>query len=122
MVIFLCSKVNLLLIAFTEIANQVTNFIVTTSLGMISFSIRSIITAMSLVLLVPIHIGQTVLRVIRWAHNITMSCLKTTSQMVNDIGMLNVDLIKEAYVYEAGENIKEIQQQQKFVRKRSDMK
>lgn len=117
LVIFLCSKVNLLLIAFTEIANQVTNFTVTTSLGMISFSIRSIITAMSLVLLVPIHIGQTVLRVIRWMHNITMGCLKTTSQMVNDIGMLNVDLIKEAYVYEAGENIKEIQQQQKFVRK-----
>ena len=117
LVIFLCGKVNLLLIAFTEIANQVTNFLVTTSLGMISFSIRSIITALSLLLLVPIHIGQTVLRLIRWGHNLTMTCLKTTSQMVNDIGMLNVDLIKEAYVYEAGEKMEEMQEQQKFVRK-----
>ena len=89
---------------------------------MISFSIRSIITALSLLLLVPIHIGQTVLRLIRWGHNLTMTCLKTTSQMVNDIGMLNVDLIKEAYVYEAGEKMEEMQEQQKFVRKRSDTK
>ena len=51
-----------------------------------------------------------------------MTCLKTTSQMVNDIGMLNVDLIKEAYVYEAGEKMEEMQEQQKFVRKRSDTK
>ena len=109
-----------MLILFTEVVNQMTNFTVTTSLGMVSFSIRSVITAMSLVLLVPIHIGQTLLRIIRWVHNIIAGGLKATSQAVNDIGMLNVDLIKESYVYEAGDTIgEEIQKQQTFVRKRS---
>jgi len=117
LVIFICSKVNLLLILFTELANHVTNFIVTTSLGMISFTVRSLITAISLALLVPIHIGQTVLRVIRCIHGITMGFVRTSSKMVNDIGMLNVDLIKESYVYEAGEQMEKLEQEQKFVRK-----
>lgn len=120
LIVFISSKLNYLLILFTEVVNQVTNFTVTTSLGMVSFSIRSVITAMSLVLLVPIHIGQTLLRIIRWVHNIIAGGLKATSQAVNDIGMLNVDLIKESYVYEAGDTIgEEIQKQQTFVRKRS---
>ena len=118
LVIFICSKVNLLLILFTEMANHVTNFIVTTSLGMISFTIRSLITAISLALLVPIHIGQTVLRVVRCIHGITMGFVRTSSKMVNDFGMLNVDLIKESYVYEAGEQMKKLEEEQKFVRKR----
>jgi len=118
LICFLSSQLNFLLITLTEMINQVMNFTVTTSLGMVSFSIRSVITAMSLVLLVPIHIGQTVLRIIRWAHNLTSGCLKATSQAVNDIGMLNVDLIKESYVYEAGDTIgEEIHKQQTFVRK-----
>jgi hypothetical protein len=118
LICFLSSKLNFLLITFTELVNQVMNFIVTTSLGMVSFSLRSVITAMSLVLLVPIHIGQTVLRIIRWVHNLIAGCLKGCSQAVNDIGMLNVDLIKESYVYEAGDTIgEEIQKQQTFVRK-----
>jgi len=118
LIVFISSKLNYLLILFTEVVNQVTNFTVTTSLGMVSFSIRSVITAMSLVLLVPIHIGQTLLRIIRWVHNIIAGGLKATSQAVNDIGMLNVDLIKESYVYEAGDTIgEEIQKQQTFVRK-----
>ena len=116
-VIFICSKTNLLLIAITELVNQISKFVITTGIGMISFTVRSGITAISLILLVPIHIGQTVLRVIRWFHNLTMSCLRTTSQVVNDVGMLNVDLIKESFVYEAGEQMQEIQKQQSFVRK-----
>merc|ERR1711931_148487 len=74
-------------------------------------------TAISLFLLVPIHIGQTVLHVIRCVHCITMGFVRTGSKVVNDIGMLNVDLIKESYVYEAGEQMKKLEEEQKFVRK-----
>ena len=47
-----------------------------------------------------------------------MGFVRTSSKMVNDIGMLNVDLIKESYVYEAGEQMEKLEQEQKFVRKR----
>ena len=58
LIVYVSQRANAVLLMVTDVVNHIMKFFVTTSFGMVSFSVRSIVTAMSLVLLVPIHIGQ----------------------------------------------------------------